>query len=205
MKNFDFIGSGINIHFNGNKDIKTGFGGIVFFITLSIAIFLFIAFGEDFYKRKNPYFYTSVTNLEDYPFKNITNKDLNFMFYIADAFQQIIDEPESLFPIIRYTYRESYDSFDQEKRIIPQKCTDDDLSDEVKAKNPSYTTFYCIKMNDMTLGGSYSNMMHGTISVLIGLCKEGQKNPLLKDCNSQQHTDRIFDSLPYINILLYFL
>ena len=104
MKNLDFLGNIPTFYHDRKKNVQTNFGG-VFTVFLAILLSLFIlAFGSDFFGRKNPKVVLATESVDEYPKNYINNKNFTFAMRLEGSQGNSIEDTRNIFFRVRHSH-----------------------------------------------------------------------------------------------------
>ena len=184
---------GTTVHFFTDKQPKlyTFTGGILTLLTIFFSVIIFLLQSVDDFRRTNPITSTSYIYKEP-PKIKFGEKHLWIPWRIVDYNrQQYINHTEKLYPIITYYYGEKVNnSLNFKMKYIKYK-----LCNETKMINSTdkfimpipLNEIYCIDMDDLEVGGSWTANFISYIDFSLYVCKDGiDYNENNKNCTSYE-------------------
>jgi len=160
LKNFDFLGEGINFTIHNEPHLKTVCGGILRVILYLIGIFLAFYFGKDFIGKKNPQVYFEVKNSLELVNITYTAEDFFFAVHFENFLGKNIDVSDYFYISATLNeYKNSESIYTLKTTDIPMvRCTnmtfDDDTEEFFKKRNEK--EYYCpvvLKESPITVFG----------------------------------------------------
>ena len=195
MEIFDYLGQPLNLYYKSHNTLRTSFGGIMTIISFIIMSLMILAFGQDFFYRKNPIVVASTETLDQYEIHNLTNKNFPMAFRLEDAYGNFYNDDRNLYLIGKYfmynkingIWNKTIDSY-----IFPRPCSSKDFNSESKFhKDYKIIEYYCIDLNHK-FGGYWNGDFVGHITVVAAKCLEGTYNIKKESCyNDNERPEKV--------------
>ena len=180
LKNFDFLGQGINFTINNEPHLKTVCGGVLRLILYILGIFLFFFFGEDFLFKKNPQIYYEIKESSESLTFNFSANDFFFAlrFENIDGLKLDISEYFHVESINEKVLNEESSVLVLEKTkipLIPCSNINFDSSTENRFKELNKSDYLCPQIEkgkNMTISGNWdrNNKTVSIVDIKLKLC-----------------------------------
>jgi len=163
IKKLDYMGKEFKLTIEGSS-FKTFFGGLLSIFKACIFLFLCWYYGQDIYKREEPYLLKEEQMLNYFPLVNINNQNFNLAIRVENVDGLLIDDPRIFYYDVIYQTWESDNNgifrnvynFTTDMETCSTKHYDNDTLYQHKLYN-----YKCVE-NNYTIGGDW-----GSNSILI--------------------------------------
>ena len=202
MKNFltmcDVYGENFHWYIGFKPKFGTFYGGIFSLLSLLAIIGVFLFFGYDDFKRKNPNSNTSTVPPSGYKNIKFGKEKLYLPWRIIDYDENPINISGIIYPRIFY-FTVQPDNITGEL-ITKYNLINYKLCSETSMKNLgkeyiidiSLETLYCIDMEDLNVGGSWNSDFLNFIRFDLYMCKDGiNYNETDSKCTTYENLDKI--------------
>ena len=202
MKNFltmcDVYGENFHWYIGFKPKFGTFYGGIFSLLSLLAIIGVFLFFGYDDFKRKNPNSNTSTVPPSGYKNIKFGKEKLYLPWRIIDYDENPINISGIIYPRIFY-FTVQPDNITGEL-ITKYNLINYKLCNETSMKNLgkeyiidiSLETLYCIDMEDLNVGGSWNSDFLNFIRFDLYMCKDGiNYNETDSKCTTYENLDKI--------------
>ena len=192
---------GIEFHWNFKYRPKyyTSYGGMLSILSFIFCIFIFIIFGLDDFKRKNPI--STISNnppLNDKTIQSRKNK-LYIPWRIMDYGRKFINYNGVLFPRIYFFTNKQNEKTGQMETFYEilnyTLCNETSmryLGDDFLINLP-LDNLYCIDMENITIGGSWNSDFVNYIRLDLNLCKDGlDYNESNINCTPKEYLNSLY-------------
>ena len=178
LEEIDFIGSKFHFYQGKSPKRKTIFGGFLTIILIISIIALIIAFGDNFFTRKNPSVTISIENDLKYEFIDLKKEKIFFAFRIEDYDGNYINTTEILYFRIYYYSTEQSDEGVYRKKIKDEYlsyhiCNESDFEDINLEKN--FGILYCPELGGKKFGGYWDSPNLYYFEIQVFFCDNGTK------------------------------
>ncbi|KAL4509624.1 hypothetical protein ABPG73_022840 [Tetrahymena malaccensis] len=202
LKGIDIFGVGINIRFNQQSKHKTGFGGLITLVLITLLLILFVSSVQIIINKTNPqviFQQDFVSNPSRY---NLTSEKFSFAITLLDANFNPIDD-KSIFRFEgNFLYKEPQINSDgslgapvfKNKVIELELCTEQSF--QVKGTESyflslQYQSMYCFKnINDYYLVGQFEMSEFSVIQINVIPCNQQDPNNKVQ-CMEESKRDLI--------------
>lgn len=197
FKIFDLYGDNVSLLYQGNKNIKTSFGGLICFISGILLVLLIIGFGQDFFKRINPSVIRESQIPADYPTFIINNKNFSLALRLEDDYgNELLNNTSIYLTTFLNQYKKNSDGIWEtihKGSLNMKRCTKDMFFSEEVFENYYLNDFWCPEFNNTLIGGSWSSDYVGYFYFEVNVCSEGKTNLDNEPCANQALTDNMMD------------
>ena len=193
FNDFDYLGPQVNLTYNSSSNVKTKFGASISLLIFSILIALIFAFGQDFFKRKNPSIVKESINPDVH--KNWTIKNIGEFINpvrIEDEHMNPLDNFDILYISMQYfQYKRGVDRLwkvHNETEVALKPCPIEDEFLKRNLNSVNIKGFLCPNLIGHNIGGSW-DANSDYVSYLkfnIKECSTGKKNIYGKECSSNE-------------------
>lgn len=213
MKKFDVLGKRINFYYDDQETVTSGFGGFISTLIIIFLSLLIASFGQDFFKRTNPYMFSSIKSPEDYTKFVINNKNFSFAFQLGEFIlnHNHTEDTTLFYPVVEYYYYQKNEKLEFEytvKRLKVESCTQDHFYDNaIFANTTNLDSLYCPIFDNLTVGGYMDGDFMAKIQIEIIQCMEGNTdltgNPCKPDrLKEEMLAKKLYFVLYYQNTLI---
>lgn len=203
LRYLDLFGTKCSFYTEQKLKLYTPLGGILSIASIITAIFIFISINLSSFKKEDPELITKSIIEEDHIIKfreekiwipwKVTNSDDNFFNHTG-----------ILFPIIKYYYKDNNTNKLESKNLSYKICSETSMVNKTEnfVIDSSIDQLYCIDMDDLFMGGSFSSEFLYYIEFNLYICKNGinyEENNT--DCLSKENLHLLND---YLQIIFYY-
>jgi hypothetical protein len=201
LKSLDLLGNNVGFYNQNSSYLQTSFGGVSSLLIVTLFAVLIIGFGQDFFRRENPSFIKSSISLDKTPLFYVNNSNFTVAFRFEDFDVNPLDINDYFYVVAEYsTYIRNNTTNNMKAKfytldVVP--CESHMFPQESSfAKNESYKSWYCPVINNLLLGGAFSDEFVGFFEMTAYVCKEGEKTPdEKKDCASDDKKIKLMNKL----------
>ncbi len=176
LKSIDSTGKEFKFKIEGGN-FTTPLGG---FLTIFRVIGYLVCawyFGIDIIERKNPKIIKKETVLPSIPFTTLNSSNFFIAFRVEDKFGQLIDDTQFIkykFKYETWVKNDTGDSYHQSyfKEIVPHRCTSKDLLDKAVLNKYKVFNYYCVNLDGISVGGSWTENKISYLKYYLNRCKE---------------------------------
>ena len=203
LRYLDLFGTKCSFYTEQKLKLYTPLGGILSIISFITGIFIFIYTNISSFKRKEPKIITS-SIIEGHQKIKLKNEKIWIPWRILEHNLNDFNFSGILFPIIKYYYRENKNEELKSKEISYKFCNETSMineSDNVLIDS-SLDNLFCIDMDDLYMGGSFSTNYLYYIEFGLYICRNGMiYNETNSNCIS---FNRLKDYNNHLQIIFYF-
>ena len=203
LRYLDLFGTKCSFYTEQKLKLYTPLGGILSIISFVTGIFIFIYTNISSFRRKEPKIITSSIIEEHHKIK-LNNEKIWIPWRILEHNLNDFNFSGIIFPIIKYYYRENKNEELKSKEISYKLCNETSMikeSDNVLIDS-SLDNLFCIDMDDLYMGGSFSDNYIYYIEFGLYLCRNGTiYNETNSNCIS---FDRLKSNNNYLQIIFYY-
>ena len=203
LRYLDLFGTKCSFYTEQKLKLYTPLGGILSIISFITGIFIFIYTNISSFKRKEPKIITSSIIKEHHKIQ-LKNEKIWIPWRILEHNLNDFNFSGILFPIIKYYYRENKNEELKSKEISYKFCNETSMineSDNVLIDS-SLDNLFCIDMDDLYMGGSFSTNYLYYIEFGLYICRNGMiYNETNSNCIS---FNRLKDYNNHLQIIFYF-
>ena len=203
LRYLDLFGTKCSFYTEQKIKLYTPLGGILSIISFVTGIFIFIYTNISSFRRKEPKIITSSIIEEHHKIK-LNNEKIWIPWRILGHNINDFNFSGIIFPIIKYYYRENKNEELKSKEISYKLCNETSMikeSDNVIIDS-SLDNLFCIDMDDLYLGGSFSDNYFYYIEFGLYLCRNGTiYNETNSNCIS---FDWLKSNNNYLQIIFYY-
>lgn len=203
MKNLDFLGGNINFYHQDQRLLQTNFGGYITLLMSFVLGLLIFGFGQDFFKRTNPYMVKSTETPQTYPKYVLNNKNFSLAFRLEDEDGNSFMDFTKLYFEFTYNYLIKDDKGDwilSDDRLLElETCSEDMFFDGSNfAETTNLESLICPKFNNTKAGGYWDSDEVGYFYLRVNICPAGS---IINgyECSSQEETDALLQKRLYID------
>ena len=179
IKYIDIFGTRFNFYIENRPKYYTFLGGYLSLLTIILCLIIFISLSRDDFNRKNPQ--TTTNSIPSAGYKKIKfgEEKIYIPWRLIDYDQHFINHTNILYPIINYRYGKKDDrgGIPLNNNIIEYRlCSETEMKDLDNNKfifNIPLNEVYCIKMEDLLMGGSWTDNSIYLIQFDLFMCKNG--------------------------------
>ena len=169
------IGSKFHFYQGKTPKRKTVFGGLLTIILIISIIILIIAFGNNFFTRKNPSVTISIENDLKYEFIDLKKEKIFFAFRIENYDGNYINESNILYFRIYYYATEERDGVYRQKiydeYLSYHICNESDYEEIGLGKN--FGVLYCPELGGKKFGGYWDSPNLYYFEIQVFFCENG--------------------------------
>jgi hypothetical protein len=203
LRYLDLFGTKCSFYTEQKLKLYTPLGGILSIASIGCAIFIFIYINLSSFKKEDPELITRSIIEEDHIIK-FSEEKIWIPWKITNSDENFFNHTGVLYPIIKYYYKDNNTQRLESKNLSYKICNETSMVN--KADNiiidSSIDTLYCIDMDDLFMGGSFSSQFLYYIEFNLYICKDGvdfEKNNT--DCLSNEKLNYFND---YLQIIFYY-
>ena len=203
LRYLDLYGTKCSFYTDQKLKLYTPFGGILSIISIVAAIVIFIYTNISSFRRKEPKIITSSIIEENQKIK-FTNEKIWIPWRILEYNINDYNFSGILFPIIKYYYRESKNEELKSKEISYKLCNETSMINESDNLliDSSLDKLFCIDMDDLYMGGSFSDNYIYYIEFGLYICRNGMiYNETNSNCIS---FDKLNNISNYLQLIFYY-
>ena len=197
LRFFDLYGTKCSFYSDQRLKLYTPLGGIISIISVCTGILIFVLISLSSFKREHPNLITSSVIDEEEKIK--FNDEKIYIPWKIQNNKNDYDHLTKLFPIIQYYYKNNKSDILKSKSISYKFCNETsmvNMSDKILI-DTSLDQLYCIDMDDLIMGGSWSTDFLYYIEFNIYFC--------LGDTNCDKKNINIINSIEdYLEIIFYY-
>jgi len=203
LRYLDLYGTKCSFYTDQKLKLYTPFGGILSIISIVAGIVIFIYTNISSFRRKEPKIITSSIIEENQKIK-FTNEKIWIPWRILEYNINDYNFSGILFPIIKYYYRESKNEELKSKEISYKLCNETSMINESDNLliDSSLDKLFCIDMDDLYMGGSFSDNYIYYIEFGLYICRNGMiYNETNSNCIS---FDKLNNISNYLQLIFYY-
>ena len=203
LRYLDLYGTKCSFYTDQKLKLYTPFGGILSIISIVAAIVIFIYTNISSFRRKEPKIITSSIIEENHKIK-FSNEKIWIPWRILEYNINDYNFSGILFPIIKYYYRESKNEELKSKEISYKLCNETSMINESDNLliDSSLDKLFCIDMDDLYMGGSFSDNYIYYIEFGLYICRNGMiYNETNSNCIS---FDKLNNISNYLQLIFYY-
>ena len=174
LRYLDLYGTKCSFYTENKLKLYTPLGGILSITSILAGIFIFIYINYGSFKKEDPVLITRSILEEDHKIK-FNEEKIWIPWKITNPNRNIFNHTGILYPIIKYYYRSNNSNQLESKNLSYKICNETSMAN--KSDNifidSSIDNLYCIDMDDLYMGGSYSSNYLYYIEFSLYICKDG--------------------------------
>ena len=203
LRYLDLYGTKCSFYTEQKLKLYTPLGGILSIISFAAGIIIFIYTNISSFRRKEPKIITSSIIEEHHKIK-FNHEKIWIPWRILDSSINNFNFSGILFPIIKYYYRENKNEELKSREISYRLCNETSMINESNNVliDSSLDNLFCIDMDDLYMGGSFSDNYIYYIEFDIYICKNGIiYNETNSNCIS---LDKLDNNSNYLQVIFYY-
>lgn len=203
LRYLDLYGTKCSFYTEQKLKLYTPFGGILSIISIVAGIVIFIYTNISSFRRKEPKIITSSIIEENHKIK-FSNEKIWIPWRILEYNINDYNFSGILFPIIKYYYRENKNDELKSKEISYKLCNETSMINESDNLliDSSLDNLFCIDMDDLFMGGSFSDNYIYYIEFGLYICRNGMfYNETNSNCIS---FDKLNNYSNYLQLIFYY-
>ena len=172
LRYLDIFGTKCSFYTDQKLKLYTPLGGILSITSFIAGIFIFLQVNLSSFKREMPSIITSST-VEEYHKIKFNNEKIWIPWKLSIN-NNSFNHSGVLFPIIKYYYKENNTQFDS-KELSYKLCNETSMIQKPDniIIDSSLDQLYCIDMDDLFMGGSFSSNFFYYVEFNLYICKDG--------------------------------
>ena len=179
IKYMDIFGTKFNFYIENKPKYYTFLGGYLSLLAIILCLVAFISLSLDDFLLKNPQTTTNSISSAGYKKIKFGEEKIYIPWRLIDYDQHFVNHTNILYPIINYRYGEKDErgGMPLKNNLLEYKlCNETDMANLNKNKfyfNIPLNEVYCIKMEDLIMGGAWAENFLYMIQFDLFMCKDG--------------------------------
>ena len=203
LRYLDLFGTKCSFYTEQKLKLYTPLGGILSIASIITAIFIFISINLSSFKKEDPELITKSIIEEDHIIK-FSEEKIWIPWKITNSDDNFFNHTGILFPIIKYYYKDNNTNKLESKILSYKICSETSMVNKTEnfVIDSSIDQLYCIDMDDLFMGGSFSSEFLYYIEFNLYMCKNGinyEENNT--DCLPKEKLNLLND---YLQIIFYY-